>query len=83
LDLTAFYTVGIVLVIVGIIIIVVAILLASVFNSKKVKVRGAGVVMIGPIPIIFGTDKKSVREAVALTLALMIVGLIIYLVFGY
>jgi len=81
LDLTAFYTVGIVLVIVGIIIIVVAILLASVFNSKKVKVRGAGVVMIGPIPIIFGTDKKSVREAVALTLALMIVGLIIYLVF--
>ena len=81
MDLTAFYTVGIVLVIVGIIIIVVAILLASVFNSKKVKVRGAGVVMIGPIPIIFGTDKKSVREAVALTLALMIVGLIIYLVF--
>jgi uncharacterized protein (TIGR00304 family) len=81
LDLTAFYTVGIVLVMVGIIIIVVAILLASVFNSKKVKVRGAGVVMIGPIPIIFGTDKKSVREAVALTLALMIVGLIIYLFF--
>jgi uncharacterized protein (TIGR00304 family) len=81
LDLTVFYTVGIVLVVVGIIIIVAAIILAAAGNTKKVKVRGAGVVMIGPIPLIFGTDKKSVKEALALALALMIVVLIVYLVF--
>jgi uncharacterized protein (TIGR00304 family) len=83
LDLTVFYTLGIVLVVVGIIVIVVAIILASSGGVKKGKgkVRGAGVVMIGLIPIIFGTDKKSVKEAVALALALMIVVLIVYLVF--
>ncbi len=81
MDLTALYTVGIILVVVGIIIIVVTIILTSAGNAKKVKVRGAGVVMIGPIPIIFGTDKKSVKEAMALALALMIVVLIVYLVF--
>lgn len=82
LDLTAFYTVGIVLVVVGIIFIVAAIILASTGGSAgKGKVHSAGVVMLGPIPLIFGTDKTSVKETVALALALMIVVLIIYLVF--
>jgi len=80
LDIAALDTIGIVLVVVGIIAIVAAIILASASGTKKGKVRGAGVVMIGPIPIIFGTDKKSVKEAIVLALALMIVVLIIYLV---
>ncbi len=81
MDLTALYTVGVILVIVGIAVIVAVIILASVRGGGKSKVRGGGVVMIGPIPIIFGTDKKSVKEAVSLALALMIVVLIVYLVF--
>jgi uncharacterized protein (TIGR00304 family) len=47
----------------------------------KGKVKGAGVIMIGPIPIIFGTDKKSVKSVLALSLALtiaLIVALIVY-----
>lgn len=43
--------------------------------------QGAGVIMIGPVPIIFGTDKKSVKTVLALALALTIVMLIIMLMY--
>jgi uncharacterized protein (TIGR00304 family) len=80
LDLAVFIALGFVLVVVGIIIIVAAIILASTGNGKKGKVQGAGVIMIGPIPIIFGTDKKSVKAVIGLALGLSIVVLIIYVV---
>ena len=35
--------------------------------------RGGGVVMIGPIPIVFGTDKESARILILLGIVLMIV----------
>jgi uncharacterized protein (TIGR00304 family) len=76
-DLAVFYGFGIALVVVGIIIIVAAIIVASMGGAKKSKLHGAGVIMIGPIPIIFGTDKKSVKAVLALALALIIVVLII------
>jgi uncharacterized protein (TIGR00304 family) len=78
---TLFYLLGIALVVVGVIVIVVAIFLASISGAKKMKVRGAGVIMIGPIPIIFGTDKKSVKSVLALALFLTIVVLIITVVY--
>lgn len=77
MNLAVFYAFGIALVVVGIIVIVAAIILASIGGTKKGKVHGAGVVMIGPIPIIFGTDKKSVKAVLALALVLTIVVLII------
>ena len=81
MDLTVFYAIGIALVVVGVIVIVAAIILASIGGAKKGKVHGAGVIMIGPIPIIFGTDKKSVKIVLALALALTIVVLIITVVY--
>jgi uncharacterized protein (TIGR00304 family) len=81
LDLTIFYTLGIALVIAGIVVIVAAIILASKGSGKKGKVQGAGVIMIGPIPIIFGTDKKSVKSVLGLALALTLVVLIIYVAY--
>ena len=82
MDLAVFYAFGIALVVVGIIVIIAAIILASSKDgsAKKGKVRGAGVIMIGPIPIIFGTDKKSVKAVLMLALALTIVVLIIIVV---
>jgi uncharacterized protein (TIGR00304 family) len=79
LDLAVFYALGITLVIVGIIVIVAAIIIASKGGATKGKVRGAGVIMIGPIPIIFGTDKNSVKAVLVLALALTIVALIVIL----
>ena len=81
MDPTVFYAIGIVLVVFGVIVIVAAVILASMGGTKKGKVRGAGVIMIGPIPIIFGTDKKSVKSVLALALSLTIVVLIITVVY--
>jgi uncharacterized protein (TIGR00304 family) len=81
-DLTVFYAIGIALVIVGVIVTVAAIIRASTSDSKeKGRVRGAGVIMIGPIPLIFGTDKKSVKAVLALALSLSIVVLIILAIY--
>ncbi len=80
-DLAFFYALGIVLVVVGVIVIVAAIIRASAGGEKTGKVRGAGVILIGPIPIIFGTDKKSVKAVLALALALTIVVLIILVIY--
>jgi len=83
MDVSVFYALGIALVAVGIIIIVTAIILASMRDAGKgkVKVKGAGVIMIGFIPIIFGTDKKSVKAVLALALALtitLVIAMVIY-----
>jgi uncharacterized protein (TIGR00304 family) len=79
-DPKVFYAIGIALIAVGVIVILAVIVLAST-GSKKGKVRGAGIIMIGPIPIIFGTDKKSVKSLVALALSLTIVVLIITIIY--
>lgn len=84
-----FYAVGFALVIAGIALIVAAIIRASTRqrseNEKESEgeghVEAAGVIMIGPIPIIFGTDKKSVKTVLTLALALSIVFLIILIIY--
>jgi uncharacterized protein (TIGR00304 family) len=82
-DLTIFLILGIAFVIVGVIVIVIALIRASMGRGEKGRVRGAGVIMIGPIPIIFGTDKKSVKEVLVLTLALVVVMLIVLLLYNW
>jgi uncharacterized protein (TIGR00304 family) len=78
-DIEVFYSLGVALVAVGIIIIVVSIILASTRRNDKVK--AAGVVMIGPVPIIFGTDKKSIKTVLVLALALTFAVIIAMVVF--
>jgi len=46
-------------------------------KNRKVKVRGGGVVIIGPVPIIFGTDKESVK--IILLLSIILVALLLIL----
>lgn len=74
LELSAFVTIGMALVIVGVILIVVALVRASMGGEKSgdSRVRGAGVIMIGPIPIVFGTDKQSVKAVLALALSVVV-----------
>jgi uncharacterized protein (TIGR00304 family) len=77
LDIAIFYVFGIALIVVGILVIAAATILSYRGSIKKNKVHGAGVIMIGPIPIIFGTDKKSVKAVLTLALALTIIVLIV------
>ncbi len=78
MDVTLLYALAAILVVAGIIVIILAVLLST-GKSENAKVKGAGVIMIGPIPIIFGTDKKSIKTVIALALTLTIALIILYL----
>lgn len=71
---------GIVLILAGVVIIAVAVFLLSIRGAGKGKVRGGGAVIIGPIPIIFGTDKKSLRTILVLSLVLTVLLLVVIIV---
>ncbi len=81
IDAGALYALGIALVFVGVLIIIVAVILLSVSGAKKGKVKGGGAIMVGPVPIIFGTDEKSLKTVLLLSLALtvmLVVAMIVY-----
>lgn len=40
------------------------------------KIKGGGVIMIGPIPIVFGTDKHYAIIAIVLTIVLLLLAMI-------
>ena len=69
--LSNIFMIGVMLLIIGLVLIVIDILLSSSLEGSKV--RGGGVIIIGPLPIIFGTDRKS-------ALVLGIVGTVITLI---
>ena len=76
-----FMPLALALIVVGIFIIVVAIILVSMRGASKGKAKVAGVIMIGPVPIIFGTDKKSVKSVLVLAFALSISVVVAMLVY--
>lgn len=41
--------------------------------------RGAGLLLIGPIPIVFGTDKQSVKVVMILAVILILLALVVML----
>lgn len=47
-------------------------------EMEKPEVRGGGIIMIGPIPIIFGTDVGAVKFVMILAIVLMIIAAIFF-----
>lgn len=45
----------------------------------KTEVRGGGIIMLGPIPIIFGSDNKSTSTMVVLAIVLMVLYFLIFM----
>lgn len=68
---------GIGLIVVGVLLLVAGGLLGALTDADA-DVRGGGVVMIGPIPIVFGSDRNMAMLAVGVTL-LMVLGLLLFL----
>ncbi len=72
--------VGFILVMLGIVLIMLGFLLLVIetmhsvyeieYNEKKIE--GGGVVLIGPIPIVFGSDKKYALIAMVLAIVIML-----------
>lgn len=83
MDLATLYSLGISLIFVGILVIFVAIILVVISNVKaEGKVKGGGAIIIGPIPIIFGTDKQSIKTILLLSITLTML-LIILIIISY
>lgn len=79
LDLATF---AILLIFLGFAIVFLAIVLSIIRTAKgerpKTDVKGGGVIMIGPIPIIMGSDAKWATLAIILAIALTLISLILY-----
>jgi len=52
-------------------------------NRKKGNVKGAGAIIIGPIPIVFGTDKESLKTVLRLSIVLTALLIILILVLHF
>ncbi len=67
------FALGLILVSTGLVLALVAVLLAVFKAFRKDRVRGAGLILLGPIPIIFGTDVKALKWVLVLALILIVV----------
>jgi len=86
MDARTLYGLGIALIFAGLLIIIVAIFLLFLSSIKgEAKVKGGGAIIIGPFPIVWGTDKEIIKMvlllSLALTIILVIVMVLFYLVF--
>ena len=82
MDVSVLTLIGLGLVFLGIVVLVAAAILIAVLHNKNGKVKAAGVIVIGPVPIVFGSDKKTVRTilklSIALTALLIVLSVIYY-----
>lgn len=71
---------GLILFLFGVVLIFLGIILSSVdrVREDKTKVGGGGVILIGPIPIAFGTSSKWVVVALVLAILLMLLSFLLY-----
>ena len=72
--------IGFILIILGFVLAFIAVILLA-FKSRGTsgQTRSAGILLIGPIPIIFGSDKESARAMVVLAVLLIAIVLIFML----
>jgi uncharacterized protein (TIGR00304 family) len=78
------YSLGTALALAGMLIMTVATVLLLLSKKEKTgKIRGGGVILIGPIPIVFGTDKQSLKTILLLAIVLttLLIALVIILYF--
>jgi len=72
------FSIGLLLVLAGFAVGMLAFIIALLRSARGTgKMRGGGVVMIGPVPVIFGTDKESTRVLVLLAIVLMVAFLVL------
>jgi len=70
-------SIGILLVFAGFVItFIVVVLLAFSSFKPRGKVKGGGAVFIGPFPIVFGTDRESIRILMLLSVVMIVVMLV-------
>jgi uncharacterized protein (TIGR00304 family) len=77
------WNVGVILVLAGFFVTLIATVLLFLTALKgKAKVKGRGAIIIGPFPIIFGTDKESVKILLVVSIILIVL-LFVFVAFSY
>jgi uncharacterized protein (TIGR00304 family) len=51
-------------------------------GERRTEVKGGGVILIGPIPIVFGSDAKWASIAIALAIVLVVIALLSWVLVG-
>jgi uncharacterized protein (TIGR00304 family) len=67
--------IGVAIILVGFLVVFLAMTMAgrsSESGDRRTQVEGGGVILIGPIPIVFGSDAKWTSVAIVLTILLII-----------
>ena len=78
------FSLGVILVFAGFLIAFVAVILMFFTATRgKEKVEGGGAVIIGPFPIVFGTDRESIKILLLLSIALIVLVLIVTVIFHF
>jgi uncharacterized protein (TIGR00304 family) len=78
------FNLGVILVFAGFLIAFVAVILMFFTTTRgKGKVKGGGAVIIGPFPIVFGTDRESLKILLLLSIALVVLMLIFTVIFHF
>ncbi len=84
IDFGSLTRLGFWLVLAGLITIFVAIVILLFSSARnEQKVRGGGVVVIGLFPIVFGTDRESVKVLLTLAIVLLVLVILVSIVFHY
>jgi uncharacterized protein (TIGR00304 family) len=65
------------LLLLGIVLIIIGIVLITLSSISSAQVKSGGVVVIGPLPIIFGSDKDMITIAVIGAIIVMAIGFLI------
>ncbi|MDT7858585.1 MAG: DUF131 domain-containing protein [Candidatus Aenigmarchaeota archaeon] len=73
--------IGLALISIGIFAIVVGLLILA--FSKSTKVEGGGVVLVGPLPIIFGSSERIVYIVLAITLTIIMLLYLFIILFSW
>ena len=77
------FQVGLGLAIVGAIFIAITLIILFGRRTKKGKVQVAGAVIVGPVPIIFGSNKKSVKTVLELSIVLTVLLIVLTLIYYF
>jgi len=83
--MNSLYTIGFFMFILGIILCIIGVLWTILRSASTSRVSGGGLVMIGPFPIVFGTNRDITRWMFIITLffmIFMIISMILPLIMG-
>ncbi len=78
-DFAFLIVIGILLITLGLLLIISGTMRAKESDGKEMtqeKIKGGGVILIGPVPIVFGTDKRYAFLLIILAIVLMLLAVL-------